>query len=153
IGDNAMIWKERYIGRTWGGWLFNSTAWIYLYMIFGILIVLGVIIAASNLESDLAEYGLILRIAWIILAALIALSIGVRLAASVSREREHQTLVSLLASTYSPQVILEAKWIGTLARSRRAFIGLAMLFLAAGLSGGIPSLSWVLLPLVYATQV
>jgi ABC-type transport system involved in multi-copper enzyme maturation permease subunit len=155
IGDDPLVWKERYLGRTLGGWALNSTYWIYLYFIF-IVLGVGAFIVAFNGWQDLLHESLFsrhLRGAWVAMAAAFALVLGLRMATAISREREQLTLVSLLTLPLQPAQILRAKWLGALLRSQWAILGLVMLMVIAGLWNGMPGPSWLLLPMAFAAHM
>src|SRR5476651_1759904 len=76
----------------------------------------------------------------------LVLGTGFRLAGSVSREREQQTLESLLTIPLSRAELLTAKWIGGVLRTRRFLMASAFMGLATCLIAELPVLVWILLP-------
>ena len=154
IGDNPLVWKERYLGRTFGSWALGSVFWTYLYLIFGILAVVAVMTAVMGANEVLYDsVGYPMRIGFALMAAAVVTGIGLRRAASITREREQQTLVSLLTMPGTSRSILVAKWCGTLFRWRRALIGLAALGYITGLTVGILAELWIWLPVTLCSHI
>jgi ABC-type transport system involved in multi-copper enzyme maturation permease subunit len=151
-GD-PLIWKEQYLGRTVGGWLLGRTFWVYIYLILGILLVPALMIAFEGLGGWIQPLNSVMRVACLLLQALVLLSISLRMAACVSREHEQQTLVSLFMLPVARGRLLRTKWLGTWRRARWAMAGLAMAFVATGLIVGIDPVSWFLLPLAFAAHL
>jgi ABC-type transport system involved in multi-copper enzyme maturation permease subunit len=154
IGDDPLVWKERYLGRTFGGWALSNTFWLYLYLILGVITVLAVAIAINGWQSYFkTSLGLPMRVGFVALTGSVVIGIGMRMASSVSREREQQTLVSLLSMPIHSSAIIRAKWNGTIARSRQAFLGLAVLAIVTSLVVGNSCVDWLLIPLAVATHI
>jgi ABC-type Na+ efflux pump permease subunit len=153
LAGDPFIWKEQYLGRTIGAWFLGRTLWVYSYLILGLLLVCAVMIALEGLGGWLSPFNLVMRVVCVLLQLLVLLSIALRMAACVSREREQQTLVSLLTLPVNRGRILRAKWLGTWRRARWAVGGLAMAFVTTGLAAGIQGAGWFLLPVVFAAHV
>ncbi len=154
VGRDPMVWKEHYLGRTWGGTFLNSTLWVYVYLIQGILAVVVAFVVAYGVQHVIVrDLGYPFRLFTVLLALLVLLSVGLRMASVVSREREQQTLVSLLTTPVSSYRILRSKWVGTLLRSRRALTGLAVSFVLSGIIIQFDLYEWLLLPLTFLAHV
>jgi ABC-type transport system involved in multi-copper enzyme maturation permease subunit len=153
LRGDPLIWKERYIGRTLGAWFLGSTFWTYLYLLFGVLIIPAITIASEGLSGRIDTLNDVLRVVCLLLGLLVLLSVALRMAACVSREREQQTLVSLFTLPIDRSRILNAKWLGTWRRARRALVGLAIACLTTGLIVGFSPARWILLPLAFTAHI
>jgi len=154
VGSDPLVWKEHYLGRTWGGSFLNSTVWVYVYLLQGVLaVIVGLIVAWGVQNVMVRDLGVPFRAVTVLLCLLVLLSVGLRMASVVSREREQQTLVSLLTTPISSYRILRAKWLGTLLRSRRALAGLAAWYVMAGVVIQFDPYEWLLLPLTFLAHV
>lgn len=149
IRGNPLIWKERHLGRTWGGWLLNTAVWYYYAVL---LVILGVFAIATNKELG-PGLSSAMRIVSTSIGSIVLIGVGLRMAASVSREREQQTLVSLLATPLRPFQVLWAKWVGSLYRSRRAILGFIGSAAVVALAVHSPIFVWIFLPLNFLAHL
>lgn len=151
IGDRPLVWKERYLGRTFGGWAVGSTMWLVLNL--AIVVFFPILLIVGVRDWQLLTEGGPMRGTLLVLGSLVTIGVGMRMASCVSREREQQTMLSLLSLPMSPASILWAKWLGTLLRSGRAFLGLGMIMVLTAVSAAMPVWAWLLLPVVIATHI
>lgn len=122
IGRNPLIWKERYLGRTFGGFAVGTTMWLlvnlFIASFFPILLIIGI------REWQELTHGVPMRVGLILMGLVVIFGVGMRLASCITREREQGTMLSLLTLPVTAGEILRAKWIGALHRSARPILGL-----------------------------
>ena len=51
IGNHPLIWKERYLGRTFGGFAFGSTLWLVFNLIFCVFLIIAFIIGIHDWQQ------------------------------------------------------------------------------------------------------
>jgi len=132
---SPLLWKERHVGATVLGGTFHDVAWLTLGTAVVVLGVFAFYLDHFANEKIVAHWFVtILRGLLAVCAIYLMLGVGLNLAGSVSREREQQTLDSLLSMPISRLEILRAKWFGAFYRQRRALIvvGLALAFTLLG---------------------
>ncbi len=106
IGRNSLIWKERYLGRTFGGFAVGTTMWLminlFIASFFPILLIVGI--------HDWQEFtkGLPMRVGLIVMGLVVILGVGMRTASCITREREQDTMLSLLTLPLTAGEILRA---------------------------------------------
>ena len=147
VSDNPLLWKEVHLGAE------RRLADIQELSDFGR--VLAIFLIAMTFVPVFAEkVGMVrmvsqptvpARAAAVALAGAMLLGIGVRAAASISREREQSTLDSLLALPLERRDILWSKWLGSMASVRYWMSVLAVVWIAALLLGGLHPLAVPLL--------
>ena len=148
LTGDPLLWKERYVGRTAIGGTFYDFAWILFMVVAAICGVFAGLTGNGSEESF--HYAMAKGLQSLLALAGMALVIGMglRLAGSVSREREQLTLESLLTIPHTRQAMLKAKWSGALLRMRRYLLGVVFIFGLGCAVGDIPPVSWVVLPVV-----
>ncbi|MFL5340706.1 MAG: ABC transporter permease [Gemmataceae bacterium] len=133
VGDYPLLWKERYLGRGIIGTVLHNVASIAFAVFALILAGYAVFLGPRDDFREAVAHGL--RILVVIAGILLVFGLGLRLAGSISRERERQTLESLTTIPAGRGAILGAKWLAAWLRMRRYVAGL--LFAAAlALYGG-----------------
>ncbi len=167
VTDQSLLWKEMYHGAgEFAGWSFRS---VYLATV---LIGLGVLLAIfvgtaftsppqagqlsvwfhfQHVRDDIAN-----RLVRAVVAALMGawcVCVALRAAASVSREREQQTLLGLLTLPVDRATLLEAKSLGTILRYRHFGYVLAGVLTLGVLTGALHPLALPLLLLAGAAHV
>jgi ABC-type transport system involved in multi-copper enzyme maturation permease subunit len=126
VGDRPVLWKERYLGRTIAGTVLHNTASL-AFLVLAVVLTVFVVVH----PPDLAYLGDGLRGLFVLAGVMLTCGLGLRLAGAFSREREQQTLESLLTIPDARRTILRAKAFGAVLRVRRYIAGL--LFVAAAL--------------------
>jgi hypothetical protein len=143
IGNDPLLWKEVNIS---GPSLWNKSPGVMTclssigLLLGGILFMMLLVAGLENLGGPRTRsefftalvrwLGLILLIGWM-------LSIGLKAAGSIARERERQTLDGLLILPVERREIIRAKWRGCWSRGHVVGIGLGLLLLFGGLTGGL----------------
>jgi ABC-type transport system involved in multi-copper enzyme maturation permease subunit len=143
IGDDPLLWKEVNIS---GPSLWNkSPGMMTCLSSVGLLLggILFMMLLVAGLESAggprvgsvfftalVRWLGLILLIGWM-------LTVGLKAASSIARERERQTLDGLLILPVERREIMRAKWRACWSRGRAVGIGLGLLLLFGTLTGGV----------------
>jgi ABC-type transport system involved in multi-copper enzyme maturation permease subunit len=148
VGANALLWKELYGGQEF--------RWDSLHPLVAVAVVFVGVIAAT--------VGLILVLLWFssggtftaeainawvqvvgtAIACALFLAIGVFAAGTVSRERERQTLDSLLTVPEDRATILGAKWLGSFLCVRGAYWTLGVVWALGLFTGGLHVLGCLL---------
>jgi ABC-type transport system involved in multi-copper enzyme maturation permease subunit len=159
IGANALLWKECYAEQEFsfrrlspGIFALASTA-AGLLMLMLATYVLTRMARGQPLGPDLNS---LMRAVGVPLACLMLLAVAFSAAGSVSRERERQTLESLLTIPEERETILWAKWLGSILSARWAWWALGTLWGVGLLTGGLHLLalpSLLMAWLAYATFV
>ena len=151
IGDQPLVWKERYLGRTFGGFAVGTTMWMLLNMIifsfFPIMLVIGV------QDWQKFTHGVPMRVGLMIMGVVYLLAIGMRMASCITREREQDTMLSLLTLPVRKIDILRAKWLGALFRSARPMLSVTLLFALTVISAALPVENFVLLIAAMAAHI
>jgi ABC-type transport system involved in multi-copper enzyme maturation permease subunit len=148
VSDHPMIWKEVYAEPTFR---FNRTGMVVTATFISVCLVIATFIEACLLTfglsfGDLDRYmNTGARFLGTAVACLLLLGVAVRAAGSFSGERDRQTLVSLLSTPLEGRQILWAKWLGSVLCGRKVWWYLAIIWLAALVTGGLHP---VALPLV-----
>jgi ABC-type transport system involved in multi-copper enzyme maturation permease subunit len=148
VGNYPMFWKElftaagfrlRRLGRiTWGVLVPAS-----------FLPVLGMLYYEFLGSFDTPAHDVALRMnIWVrvtgtLVACLMLVEVALRAANSVRGERDHQTLDSLLCTPLGAARILAAKWFGSIAGLRRAWLWLGLIGMVGIATGG---LDWQAVP-------
>jgi ABC-type transport system involved in multi-copper enzyme maturation permease subunit len=143
IGNDPLLWKEVNIS---GPSLWNKSPGMMTclssigLLLGGILFMMLLVAGLENIDAPrrgsgfftalVRWLGLILLIGWM-------LSIGLKAASSIARERERQTLDGLLVLPVERREIMRAKWRACWSRGRAVGIGLGLLLLFGTLTGGI----------------
>jgi ABC-type transport system involved in multi-copper enzyme maturation permease subunit len=151
--DNPLIWKEGLLGCPGTGAWPGREVVPHLYLIATILVFAAILEAQAVSGDDREDIEIAMRLATVALGTFVALGIGLRLSASISRERQQQTLSGLLTSAFSHEEIFLAKWVGALIRFRHAIVGLIALFLVTSLFGKYTRVTWVLFPLTFVAHI
>jgi len=142
VGDDPMLWKEAFAKvRVRSGWLARLGAAILVggpllpgLGIVGMAIWYFVDIGWDELSEAMYNW---VRIAGTSVACLMLLAVAVRAAGSISGERERQTLDTLLTTPIDSTDILFAKWLGSILRTRRAWLWLGAIWGLAYSTGGL----------------
>jgi ABC-type transport system involved in multi-copper enzyme maturation permease subunit len=137
VGENPLLWKELYLGRSAEIMVVADLLWLYFIVIVVFLAIACVFSAEYSEPGDrvrpslaVGAFGFIM-----LLSALLVVRAGTFAAASVSREREQRTLETLCSLPFTRMDILQAKWLGTIWIHRRSLIGLAVLFVLVAACG------------------
>lgn len=154
-----MLWKELIAntparrsvwGRLWtGGWialLFVPAAQVCFYF--------GRLVPAADDERMRDMLSLWARAISTVVGSLLLLQIAIRASGTVSRERDKQTLDSLLTTPLTLRSIILAKWLGCLFGGRMGWLTLALVWLLGVFTGAVHPvgiLVFVLIWLVYAS--
>jgi ABC-type transport system involved in multi-copper enzyme maturation permease subunit len=129
VTDNALLWKERYLG---GPLPFFTLPFFSLIIrapalplfMAGILALGSWFLVAlcfdirgfDDYRRDIESFGRGLRFFYYVLLACYVLGVAYRATGSVARERQQQTLEPLLLLPIDRREILRAKWLGSLMR-------------------------------------
>jgi ABC-type transport system involved in multi-copper enzyme maturation permease subunit len=155
IGNHPLLWKEVYHGAL-------DYSLIILVVIVPLIVVVFLVLALlfqAAVEGK-SYYAFArdfinpaVRVVCLILAGLWATNVAFLAGRSITREREQQTLDSLLTLPVDREAILGAKWLGSVLRGRYLGYCLAT-FLGLGLlSGAIHPLGVLLMALAYAIHI
>lgn len=152
VSDRPILWKERHFHEL----LPRTTAarrttrilgWLLAYV--PALLILAVGISrdpvASTIASNILRPVLPLLI-WVMSLTSIRISSGV-----IARERERDTLTSLLVTPISPAEIIREKWLGSLYAARGGIIWLMLIGIPASVTGLYPWWTFVNLLLLAVT--
>jgi ABC-type transport system involved in multi-copper enzyme maturation permease subunit len=108
-----------------------------------------IIVALATQGTPAAAVNLWLRCVGTPLVCLMCVVIAFYAAASVSRERERQTLDNLLTTPDGAGAVLRAKWLGSMLSVRHCFWCLAVVYGLGLISGGLHPFAVPLLALAY----
>jgi ABC-type transport system involved in multi-copper enzyme maturation permease subunit len=111
VGANALLWKELYVEKAIGAPSWDTLASFLGVVLCLVLVLLPVILSVGDISGPFVQ-GLV-QILGSGLSGLLLVIVAVSAAGRVSREREKQTLDSLLALPVSPWDILLTKWLGS----------------------------------------
>jgi ABC-type transport system involved in multi-copper enzyme maturation permease subunit len=157
IGDRPMLWKELHSNVQIGSERFGR------YLSFGSMVVACVLAAAFaciialRVEGDLIqgqgldiqslgeESNLFLGVIGTILAMGMLVLVALASAAGIGRERNQQTLDSLLSTPLEADHIVYAKWVGAILSVRTLRWCLAAMWLIGIVTGGLHTVAVVLL--------
>jgi hypothetical protein len=154
IGKHAMLWKELHaeplarLGAAGRG--FTIAGLVLFILIGGWLLFVGFTLSAAGgrlaaFSSDVTRYGGTGAI------CLFLLIVGQRAAASVTSERNRQTLDSILCTDLEDREILFAKWLASVLCVRRVWIALGLLISATVFTGGLHPFAWLLFMMGFAS--
>lgn len=149
LGDaDPFLWKEQHFGGRLGLTERGAVSGCGITVLAVVLFVLGAVLfvgAASELERGRWIGAAVNPVARTFLAAggmALALMIGVRAAGGVARERERQTLDSLLTVPAARAELLRAKLIAPVYAVRWGLIVLAATAVGALVVGGVHPVGW-----------
>jgi ABC-type transport system involved in multi-copper enzyme maturation permease subunit len=132
-----LYWKEAHVGRT----AETSMMFDVLWMCFGTLVFISGVIVLGYVHDDgfyhpyAATVTQIFRAYTILPSIILLLTVGYRLAGSITREREWRTLDSLLVLPGNRVAILRAKWLGAFRRAKRPLVALVATLVIATVCG------------------
>lgn len=126
IGNNPIAWKERYIGSSGAGFLFD-VGWFYFYVVVAGTGLIRLLSIGSALYAEVS-HGVTLALRAIVefVFILLLIRLGFHASSTISREREQGTLETLLSLPLSTSSILGSKILGILLRRWNMFLGLAV---------------------------
>jgi ABC-type transport system involved in multi-copper enzyme maturation permease subunit len=144
VGERPVLWKELHAepGLLRGGVvhrLLTILCIICLALAAGTFF-LGLLLVGSN-DDQKQFINLWVRVLGTGLAGLMLLCVALRAAGRISREREGQTLDSLLATALSRQTILHDKWLGSILSVVHGFWALGAIWALGLLTGGLDFLA------------
>lgn len=152
VGADAMRWKElhaeRFVHVSRGG-AHMIAAVTRVVVALTLLGMFCVYFASADLQSSVHSMNQIVRVLGTALGSLMLLGVALRAAGSVSGEREHTTMPSLLSTRLGEREILAAKWWGGLLSVRKAWWALAGLWIFAVSTGGLHPAAPLLLAVVW----
>ena len=144
-GDDAMLWKERYVSRT--GVVAKVALILMMLTVGGLLVYLGYD-SARDAFKEVATYGyehgpyqsrnafnVFLRFVCVILYCVLYLGTASAAAGGMTREREEDTWISLIATPLGGTEIVRAKMVGAV-WGMRWVVSLLLLFWVGGLAAG-----------------
>jgi ABC-type transport system involved in multi-copper enzyme maturation permease subunit len=143
VCEPALLWKEAYHGMLApkGAVFFNEVRRHWLTYL--VLIAVGMCLALILHTRQGPEWGEFIkginypvRFLTVLVAGVWCVALGFRVAGSITREREQQTLEPLLLLPVERREILAAKWQGSVLRSGQFGIALVV-FWAFGLAVGV----------------
>jgi ABC-type transport system involved in multi-copper enzyme maturation permease subunit len=141
LGEEAVLWKEIHFAnrelRAFNGGF--GVVWALLGVLF-----------LATWKENAVEFT---RSVGSALISLMMLLVSLVAAGSLSRERERQTLESLLTTPVEQGDILTAKWIGSLRSIRYLAIGLIVVYVLSVFSGGVHPCLIVLLVIADAVYL
>jgi ABC-type transport system involved in multi-copper enzyme maturation permease subunit len=150
VGDRPMLWKEMFAEPGLRLQRLGRIAWGVVVPA-SFLPVLGILYYEylGGFETRSADLAVAMN-AWVrivgtLVACLMLVEVALRAAGSVRGERDRQTLDSLLTTPLTSTGILTAKWLGSIAGLRRAWLWLGLIGLVGVTTGG---LDWRAIPLL-----
>jgi ABC-type transport system involved in multi-copper enzyme maturation permease subunit len=152
IGDDALLWKEMYLEQEFQWERLNPALAIFLLFVGVCACSVGltiIIVALATQGSPAVAVNVWLRCVGTPLVCLMCVIIAFYASASVSRERERQTLDNLLTTPDGAEAVLKAKWLGSMLSVRHCFWCLGVVYGLGLLSGGLHPLAVPLLALAY----
>jgi ABC-type transport system involved in multi-copper enzyme maturation permease subunit len=142
--DQPLFWKELYVEKLFPrllpGMLLPAILMLCVLLIAITACLTPALAALAGKGSRLPGESFVPFVATAVACGLL-LVVGARAAASFSRERERQTLDSLLATPLDTRDILNAKWLGSVLSVRKGWWALAAIWGLGVLSGGIHPLA------------
>jgi ABC-type Na+ efflux pump permease subunit len=149
VSDRPVYWKEKHFHELLpktkkAVWIFRVLGFLLSYLPGIAILVIGFwgepqLVKAT---AGLLTGGLPL-IAWILLA------VGLRVsAAAIARERERDTLTSLIMTPIPPGTIIYEKWLGAYAAQASGLLWLLVLGIPAVITGMYPPITFVVLLLL-----
>jgi ABC-type transport system involved in multi-copper enzyme maturation permease subunit len=152
VGDDALLWKEMYLEQEFQWERLNPLLAIFLLFVgvcAGSVGLTIIIVALATQGTPAAAVNLWLKCVGTPLVCLMCVVIAFYAAASVSRERERQTLDNLLTTPDGAGAVLRAKWLGSMLSVRHCFWCLAVVYGLGLISGGLHPFAVPLLALAY----
>jgi ABC-type transport system involved in multi-copper enzyme maturation permease subunit len=151
VGEHALLWKEMYVEQEF--------RWERVHPLLAVLLLFaGVCTAAVGLTivvvgvtagvSVMGPMHVWMQVVGTTVLGLVYVLVGFYAACSISRERERQTLDSLLTVPESVDAILHAKWLGSMLSVRQIYPLLGAVYGLALVTGGLSPLA---VPLVAIT--
>jgi ABC-type transport system involved in multi-copper enzyme maturation permease subunit len=141
VSDSPLLWKEAYLGNVAADAPEVYTAFSILM---GLMIAGGFILFLAN--GNVAPYfNFLIRIISFLLLMLWCLGTAVRAGSSFVRERQQQTLDTLLVLPVPRERLVGAKWLGSILRFRHVGVCLLITWLVDVVTAGIHP---VMLPLL-----
>lgn len=151
--DNALLWKEMYVEQEFR-WERVHPVMAVLLLFAGVCTAaVGLTIVVVGLSTGLGvaePMNVWMQVVGTTICCLICVVVGFYAAGSISRERERQTLDSLLTLPESTDAVLQAKWLGSLLSVRQIYPLLGLVYGLALLTGG---LHFAALPLLAVAAV
>jgi ABC-type transport system involved in multi-copper enzyme maturation permease subunit len=163
LGNRPMLWKELFaepglrlqrLGRIAWGVLVPAS---FVPMV-GILYFEFLGGFAADSENLAVATNVWVRIVGTLVACLMLVDVALRAAGSVRGERDRRTLDSLLTTPLGATSILAAKWLGSIAGQRRAWLWLGLIWFVGVVAGGLdrhalPTLAllWLILAMFFAS--
>jgi len=147
MGDDPLHWKEVHGEALLGSAKFSAIL-TYLQLVTGwclLPVTLLAVYYGSNPNGAVASIGAFFGGMLVVTTAAFA-------AATVSRERERQTLESLLVLPLETDAVLRSKWLGALLSVRPMWWCLGAMWLVGFLFGALNPLALVLLPLAWCAH-
>jgi ABC-type transport system involved in multi-copper enzyme maturation permease subunit len=137
VGNDALLWKEIYVEQR----LTPTDPTVFFTCLAGLFFFLLIMVFLSLAMESRGELGKHIngwiRGAGIVLSLVTFLIIALNAAGKVTRERERQTLESLLILPACWEEILFAKWVGSLMSVRWFWWGLGALWGMGVVTGGL----------------
>ncbi len=147
IGRDALLWKERYLGRV--NEPFFEAMWLYFAGILATLALPAFLIGWQQVRQILAVLYLVLLG---LLTIGLCLGLLIDLAGAITREREQCTLESVLTLPITRGRLLRTKVLGALFRRLRWVVAIVFLLGVCLTSGVLPVLTVALLGALIASQ-
>jgi ABC-type transport system involved in multi-copper enzyme maturation permease subunit len=142
VGGRPMLWKELFAEprlrlRSFGRITLGILVPVSFLPALGIIYYWFLGPAGANWR----EFGVLINL-WVrgvgtLVACIMLLGVALRAAGSISGERERQTLDGLVTTPLDPNGILFAKWLGSIAGPRRAWLWLGLIWCVGIFAGGL----------------
>jgi ABC-type transport system involved in multi-copper enzyme maturation permease subunit len=157
VADSPLLWKELHHGTEATSASYMRPLALILVLYFQLLVpgtFLAVLLTQSKtLAVYRAAANPLIRLVSFLLMGVWCLNLAFRAAGTVSRERQQQTLDSLLTLPMSRDAILFAKWLGSALRLRSLGYCLAVFWMLGTMTGTLHPLAGLLLPLACALHL
>ena len=159
IRDPVLLWKEIYQGAfagpgpNWHDW--RTSLWQPSLMMLGTLSAASALLLWTRPElwrSTIVSLNLVFKVLTVVVAAITAGLLAFRSGASISGEREVNSLDALLTLPIDRVEILRAKWQGPFVRYRLCFYALLIVWSLGVATGAVHPLAVVLVAIVCAAQ-
>jgi ABC-type transport system involved in multi-copper enzyme maturation permease subunit len=147
---SPLLWKEMYLSGQTNRFvkMLSLVPWVVWLCVCSVLMVLGWAAILGGSEGVLDSMNGLIRWGGGAVMVLMCLMAGLHAAGAVSRERQRETLDSLITIPRPRHEILWAKWIGSVSKARGIALGALAIPLVGVLAEGLSY--WAVLPLFLA---
>jgi ABC-type transport system involved in multi-copper enzyme maturation permease subunit len=147
---SPLLWKELHLSGQTNRFvkMLSLVPWVVWLCVCSVLMVLGWAAVLGANDDVLASMNGLIRWGGGAVIALMCLMAGLHASGAVARERQRETLDSLITVPRPRREILWAKWVGSMAKARAIALGALAIPLVGVLAEGLSY--WAVLPLFIA---